>query len=110
MIAVGIGVLGIFLPLLPATPFFLISAACFARSSNRRYEWLLNHPWFGSYIRNYREHRGITQRARVTALVLLWGVIGYSALVVVGAVWLKGMLVGIATGVTVHLCRLRTMG
>ena len=62
---VGIGVLGIFLPLLPTTVFLLIAAACYARSSDRAYEWLMTNRMFGRYLRNYHEERGATLRSKV---------------------------------------------
>jgi uncharacterized protein len=55
--SVGIGTVGIFVPLLPTTPFYLLAAACFFRSSDRLYRWLIGNKWCGPYIRNYREHR-----------------------------------------------------
>jgi uncharacterized membrane protein YbaN (DUF454 family) len=106
--AVVVGIVGIFVPLLPTTPFLLLAAACFVRSSDRLYLWLIHHRWLGTYIRNYREHRAMTLRAKVTALVFLWAVIGYSAVVVAEAWWLRLLLLTVALGVTVHLSRLRT--
>ena len=70
--AVGIGTVGIFVPLLPTTPFYLLAAACFFRSSARLYQWLIGNKWCGPYIRNYREHRAIPRHAKIIALVLLW--------------------------------------
>jgi uncharacterized protein len=67
----GLGVVGIFLPLLPTTPFLLLAAACFARSSRRISNWLLNHPRFGPLILEWREHRAMPYRAKRTALVLI---------------------------------------
>jgi hypothetical protein len=66
-----LGVLGLFLPVLPTTPFLLLAAACFARSSRRIFNWLLNHPRFGPLIREWREHRSIPYRAKRTALWLI---------------------------------------
>lgn len=66
-----LGVLGLFLPVLPTTPFLLLAAACFARSSRRIFNWLLNHPQFGPLIREWREHRCIPYRAKRTALWLV---------------------------------------
>ena len=57
-LSIGLAFLGIFLPLLPTTPFLLLAAACYLRSSDRFYHWLIYHKWFGNYIRNYREGRG----------------------------------------------------
>ena len=56
---IGVGLMGIFLPILPTTPFLLISAALYARSSTRFYNWLINNRIFGQYIKNYREGKGI---------------------------------------------------
>ena len=109
IIAVGLGTIGVFLPLLPTTPFLLLAAACFIRSSDRLYTWLIHHRWFGSYIRHYREHRAITRRAKVVTLVMLWSVIGYSALAVATVWWLRVVLGVIAAGVTLHLLHLKTL-
>ena len=79
VISVGVGIVGIVVPLLPTTPFLLIAAACFVRSSEKLHRWLTGHRWLGPYIRNYQEHRAITNRTRVVALLLLWGTLGYSA-------------------------------
>ena len=75
----ALGVIGIFLPLLPTTPFLLLAAAAFFRSSEKYYRWLLDNKYLGKYIKNYREKRGIPSRAKITALILLWISIGYSA-------------------------------
>lgn len=107
-IAVGLGVAGIFLPLLPTTPFLLLAAACYANSSERFYHWLLHHQWFGSYIRNYREGRGIPLVSKVVALALLWLTIGASAIFVVPVLIGKIVLVAIAIGVTIHLLSVKT--
>lgn len=107
--SLGLGVLGVFLPLLPTTPFLLLAAASFVRSSPRLYAWLIGHRWFGSYIRHYREHRAITLQAKVFTLVLLWAVIGYSAIGVLEAWWLRALLAAIAVGVSAHVLSLRTL-
>ena len=109
IIAVGLGTIGVFVPLLPTTPFLLLAAACFIRSSDRLYDWLIHHRWFGSYIRNYREHRAVTLSAKVISLTLLWSVISYSAVFVARAWWLRGLLTVIAVGVTIHLLALKTL-
>jgi len=109
ILAVGVGTVGVFLPLLPTTPFLLLAAACFIRSSDRLYSWLIHHRWFGSYIRNYREHRAITRRAKIVTLILLWGVIGYSAFAVATTWWWRALLGVVAAGVTLHLLCLKTL-
>ena len=76
---VGLGILGIFLPLLPTTPFLLLAAACYARSSKRFYNWLLNNKWFGNYIKNYRDGKGVPLKVMVLSISLLWITIIFSA-------------------------------
>lgn len=66
-----LGVIGLFFPVLPTTPFLLLAAACFARSSRRIFNWMLNHPHFGPLIREWREYRSIPYRAKRTALWLI---------------------------------------
>jgi len=108
-IAVGLGIVGVFVPLLPTTPFLLLAAACFVRSSERLYIWLIHHKWFGDYIRHYREHKAITLRAKIVTLVLLWGVIGYTAFGIVTAWWVRALLGIIAVGVAIHILHLKTL-
>lgn len=103
------GTVGIFLPLLPTTPFFLLAVACYARSSRRFYDWMLNNRVFGSYIRNYREGKGIPLKLKVLTLALLWSTITYSAFFVVDALYLRIILLLIAMGVTIHILKTRTL-
>jgi len=106
-LSVALGVLGVFLPVLPTTPFLLLAAACYARSSEKLYEWLLGNRWFGHYIRDYREGKGIPLRRVAVAIALLWLTIGYTAIVAVSLWWVRLALLAIAGGVTVHLLRSR---
>lgn len=108
-LALGLGLLGIFLPLLPTTPFMLIAAACYARSSQRLYQWLLGHKIFGSYIRNWREHRAITRRTKIAMLLLLWTTLGLSVLFAVDVGILRLLLLFIGLGVTLLIINLKTM-
>ena len=108
ILLVGLATIGMFLPVLPTTPLLLLAAVCFARSSTRFYTWLLTNRWFGTYIRNYREGRGIVLAHKVTALALLWITIGYAACFVVSLWWARVILAGIAVGVTLHLVRAKT--
>jgi uncharacterized protein len=99
---------GIILPILPTTPFLLLAAYLYARSSNRFYNWLLSNRWFGEYIRNYREGKGIPLIHKIISILLLWLTIVYSVWFVVSLLWVKLMLIGIAGGVTIHLVRVKT--
>jgi len=107
-VSVGLGTIGIFVPLLPTTVFYLLAAYCYARSSQKFYNWLLNNRWIGEYIRNYREGRGIPLRQKVFSISLLWLTIGYSAWFVVSLWWVRLILLGIAIGVTIHLVTIKT--
>ena len=109
ILAMVVGLIGVVVPLLPTTPFLLLAAACFVRSSDTMYGWLISNRLFGGFIRDYREQRGVSARAKIMALALLWGVIGYTALTAVDAAWLRVLLVAIAVAVTIHLLRLRTL-
>jgi len=104
----GLGILGMFLPILPTTPFLLLASAMFLRSSEKWSNWLLNHKTFGKPIRNYMEHKAVSKKSRIFALVLLWPTILVSASMV-DKIWLKIMLIVIALGVTIHLMSLKTM-
>jgi len=106
---VGLGIVGIFVPVLPTTPFLLLAAICYARSSQRFHGWLLNNKWFGSYIRNYLERKGITLRAKIITLTLLWITIGVSVAFAVETLALKLILVIIAIGVSIHILSVRTL-
>jgi uncharacterized membrane protein YbaN (DUF454 family) len=105
-ISVALGVLGIFLPLLPTTVFLLLAAACYARSSERFYLKLLNNRWLGSYIRTQREGRGMRRRDKAVTLALLWIGIGATMIWTAEAWWLRLLLAAIAIGVTVHVVKL----
>ncbi len=107
-VSLFLGILGIILPLLPTTPFLLLAVACYARSSEKLYHWLLNHRLLGTHIKNYREGKGIPLRAKVTALSLLWLSIGYSALFLVPLFLVKLLLLFIASGVTIHILSVKT--
>lgn len=107
-IFVGLGILGIFLPLLPTTPFLLLAAACYARSSEKFYHWLLNHEWFSKYIRHYREGKGIPPKAKALAISLIWGTILSSVIFIIHPLVARIILIVIAAGVTLYLLSLPT--
>lgn len=85
LLAVGLGVVGLFLPLLPTTPFMILAAACFAKSSPRLHDWLTQHRVFGPAIRDWRDNRAIAPRAKRTAVLAMAAAFGLS--VVLGLGW-----------------------
>jgi uncharacterized membrane protein YbaN (DUF454 family) len=105
-LCVVLGVIGIFLPIMPTTVFLLMAAACYARSSERFYQKLVTNRWLGSYILNHREGRGMRRRDQIVTLVLLWIGIGATMIWTVTALWLHAVLLAIAIGVTIHVVRL----
>ena len=106
----ALGAIGIFLPILPTTPFLLLSAACYLRSSERMHKWLLNNRWFGKYIRNYQEGKGIPLKTKILAMTVLWVAILYSAFIALDEILIAQIaLFIIALGVSVHLVRLPTL-
>jgi uncharacterized membrane protein YbaN (DUF454 family) len=106
---VGLGILGVFLPLLPTTPFFLLAAACYTRSSKRFYHWLLNNKWFGMYIKNYGEKKGIPLKVKILSISLLWLTIMFSTVLIGDNLFVRIILILIAIGVTIHISSIRTM-
>jgi uncharacterized membrane protein YbaN (DUF454 family) len=103
--ATGLGVLGIFLPVLPTVPLLLLAAACFARSSERFHQWLLSHNRLGPMIKSYTSGQGIPLRSKVSAIGIIWIVIPVSAFIV-HPLWLKYLLVIIAISITLYLLSL----
>ena len=97
-LSTGLGIIGIFIPILPTTPFLLLAAACYMRSSERFYQWLINNRIFGAYVRNYIEGRGMPVRIKMFTILLLWLTI---ALTIAFAVQ------GIAHQDSTYLCRYR---
>lgn len=107
-ISTGIGIVGIFLPILPTTPFFLLAAACYVRSSKRFYHWLLNNKFFGIYVKTYVEGKGIPLKVKILVITLLWITIGLLISFVVEHIVIRIVLVLIHIGVTVHIMLIKT--
>jgi len=87
-----IGVIGIFLPILPTTPFMLLAAWCYARSSSRFYNWIMNNKVFGPIIWEWRKYRSIPRRAKRTAMILMPGTFAISIFFFVPIFWVQLML------------------
>ena len=104
-----IGIIGIFVPILPTTPFLLLAAACYARGSKKCYNWLINNKWFGDYIKNYQEGRGIPLTVKLLTISLLWITIVFSIIVIVTNYLIQIILIIIAIAITIHIFTIKTM-
>lgn len=109
LLMTGLGFLGIFLPLLPTTPFLLLAAWLFSRSSPRFNDWLLTNKWFGSYIKNYREKKGISIKNKIISVTTLWITILTTAVFFITSVWVRIVLGLIAATVTFHIVSFKTL-
>jgi uncharacterized membrane protein YbaN (DUF454 family) len=106
-ISLILGIIGIVLPILPTTPFLLLAAACYARSSEKFYNWLLNNRILGSYIRNYIEGRGMPLKVKIFTISMLWITILISAFLIIQIMWVRFVLIIIAIAVTIHIILIR---
>jgi len=107
-ISLGLGAVGVFLPILPTTPFLLLSAACYYKGSERMHQWLLSNRLFGSYVRNYKEGKGISLTGKIWTLSLLWITICLSAFYVMNNYAIQIVLFAVAIAVTIHVMTLPT--
>ena len=108
-VTLALGVVGIFLPLLPTTPFLLLAAALYFRSSPRLYDWLLAHPHLGEYIRNFRENKAIPLRVKIVSVTLVWVTLLYCAFFVAYNIFMRLFFVALAVGITVHILHYKTL-
>lgn len=104
-----VGVLGIFLPLLPTTPFLLLGASCYIRGSERLYNWLIHNKILGTYIRNYREKKGIPLKSKIIGISMLWATMLFTVFFVVPILFVKVLLLAVASGVTWHIASQKTL-
>jgi uncharacterized protein len=109
-LSVALGVIGAVVPVLPTTPFLLLAAACYLRSSRRLHRWLLSNRVFGEYIRRYLSGEGLSLATKVVTLILLWLSLGASAFLAVPERlwWVRLLLFIVGIGVTTHLLRMKT--
>lgn len=108
LISLCLGVIGLFLPILPTTPFLLLASFCFVRSSSRMHSWLHNHRIFGEFISNYTKYKAIPKRTKVQAILFLWVTLVISY-VLVDSVHVRIFLGIVGVCVTIHLARIRTL-
>jgi uncharacterized membrane protein YbaN (DUF454 family) len=105
----ALGVIGIFLPVLPTTPFLLLAAAAYVRSSEKLYQWLLSQKLLGTYIRNFREHKAIPLRAKIISVTLVWATLLYCAIFISENIYLSIALLVLATAISWHILSYKTL-
>lgn len=103
------GVAGIFLPLIPTTPFLLLTAALYFRGSDRLYQWIISHKILGPYIVNFRNNKAMPLRAKIWTLALMWGTMIYCIACLLPALFLKLLLTVVGISVTCYICSLKTL-
>jgi len=108
-LSLGLGIAGSVLPLLPTTPFLLLSAYCFMRSSEKFYSWLINHKYLGTYIINFQINKAIPLRVKIVTISMLWITILTSAIFFVSLLPVKILLIAIAIAVSIHIAHYKTL-
>jgi uncharacterized membrane protein YbaN (DUF454 family) len=108
MISTAFGIIGIFIPVLPTTPFLVLAAILFSNSSERFLNWLYTNRLCGNYIKNYREGNGLPIKQKIFTVLLLWLTIGTSVIFFTEKLWIRILLLVIALAVTLHLVFIKT--
>ena len=109
ILSLSLGILGAFLPVLPTTPFLLLASALFLRSSDRLYNWLMNHPKLGTYIKNFMVYKSIPLRVKVVSISMVWITLLYCTICVAEHWALRVIFLAIAAAVTIHILSYKTM-
>jgi uncharacterized protein len=103
-----LGFIGIFLPLLPTTPFVLLAAYCFARSSERFHRYIMQHKTFGKMVTDFYENKIITVKTKIVALSSMWAMLLLSVIFFMPIIWVKLVVVGIGVAVSAYLLSFRS--
>ena len=101
--------IGIVLPIIPTTPFALLSAACYYNGSKRLQSWLSHNEMFGPIIRDYEEHGGMRKATKIKALTIMWVAVLASALLILDTLMMRALVVLIAVIGTVSMLRIKTI-
>jgi uncharacterized protein len=107
-ISLVLGTIGIFLPLIPTTPFLLLCAFCYLRSSQRFYDWLINHKVFGKHIYNYLEYKAVSLKTKIAALSFLWVSLIIS-IILVDILYVRLLLLVVGLAVSIHILLIKTL-
>lgn len=109
LIALGLGIAGAFLPVLPTTPFLLLAATLFLKGNKELHRWLLNHPRLGTYISNFLVHKAIPLRVKIVSISTLWLTLLYCSIFVAEHLAMRIIFIAIAAGVTIHILSYKTL-
>ncbi|MCK9628146.1 MAG: YbaN family protein [Bacteroidales bacterium] len=107
-VCVVCGTIGIFLPVLPTTPFLLLAGYFYMNSSPGRFYWLVRNPYLGPYIRDYYSKRGMPLRQKAKTITMLWFTLILSIIFIASSLWLKLILMSVGVGVTIHIAMKKT--
>lgn len=107
-LSVLLGSIGILVPVLPTTPFLLLAAYFYLRSSKRLYEWLIHHRILGKYIYHYLEHKAVPLQTKIGAILILWASL-IASMILIDKLFVGIILVVIGSAVTVHILTLKTL-
>ena len=105
----GLGILGIFLPILPTTPFLLLAASVFMHTNRNIYVWMFNNRWFGKQFRSYVKNKSVSKTVKVSSLFILIFTMFYSIIFVVDLLWIQILLLIILVAVATHIFKLKTI-
>lgn len=105
----GLGILGIFLPLLPTTPFLLLAASIFMHTNKNIYVWMFNNRWFGQNFKAYVKNKSVSKSVKTGSLLILWISMNYSIFFVVENIWIQTLLIIILISVSIHILKLKTI-
>jgi len=107
-ISLVLGTLGIFLPLLPTTPFYILTAWLYMRGSEKFYRKVMENKYFGTIVRNFQEDKSISLKTKIVIISTLWATILFSAFFVISIWFIRFLLFAIAIGITIHILSFKT--
>ncbi len=107
-ISLLIGFVGVVVPVLPTTPFLLLSAVCYMKSSKRLYAWLIKHRVLGVYLYSYLNYRAVPSKSKISTFIFLWGMLGIS-MALVDSIHLRIFLIVVGILVSLHITMLKSL-
>lgn len=108
-ISFTVGIIGLLIPVFPTSPFVILAAALFFEGSDRWYNWILHHRWFGQYVRDYRERGGMRRVPKYLFLLTVWTAVGVSTVVALDALWHRIFLLAFGAALSLWVLRLKTL-